>query len=185
MKRVLNVGGGRVRIDPAYDGWDVLLLDIDPRCCPDIIMDARDLGQLEAGQYDAVYCAHNLEHYHEHDIRVVLAGFYRVLFDDGYADIRVPDARAVMEAVVQRDLDLDAVLYQSPVGPIRVCDVLWGYQKEIRESGQDYYAHKFGFSRNLLGRTLKRAGFEYVLIGGSHYELRALAYKVKPETEAV
>ena len=86
----------------------------------------------------------------------------------------------MIETVVQTDLDLDSVLYQAPVGPIRVCDVLWGYQKEIRESGQPYYAHLIGFSRNTLGRALKDAGFEYILIGGGRYELRALAYKQRP-----
>ena len=87
---------------------------------------------------------------------------------------------SVIEAVTQRGLALDGVLYQAPVGPIRVCDVLWGYQKEIRESGQPYYAHLWGFSRDMLGRALKVAGFEYILIGGGHYELRALAHKRRP-----
>lgn len=175
--RVLNVGGGPVHIAPEYEGWDVDLLDIDERYHPDICLDAREMGTLEAGQYDAVYCSHNLEHYHEHEVDVVLQGFYHVLKDDGYADVRVPDAASVIAAVTQRGLDLDTILYQAPVGPIRVCDVLWGYQKEIQESGQPYYAHLWGFSRDILGRALQRAGFEYILIGSQHYELKALAYK--------
>ena len=177
--RVLNVGGGGVRIAPEYDGWDVDLLDVDPRCNPDLEMDARDIELLAGGEYDAVYCAHNLEHYHEHEVDVVLQGFYHVLKADGYADVRVPDVKAVIVAVVQRDLDLDSKLYQAPVGPIRVCDVLWGYQKEIRESGQSYYAHLTGFSCDVLGKALKRAGFQHILIGSQHYELKALAYKEK------
>jgi hypothetical protein len=179
--RVLNVGGGPVQIAPEYEGWDVDLLDIDPAANPTIEMDARDIMLLPPAEYDAVYCSNNLEHYYEHEVTGVLQGFYHVLTAEGYADVRVPDARSVIVAIVQRDLDLDSVLYQAPVGPIRVCDVLWGYQKQIQESGQPYYTHLTGFSRNLLGRALKVAGFEHILIGSSRYELRALAYKVKPD----
>lgn len=182
--KVLNVGGGRVRIDPRYEGWDVDLLDIDPAVHPDILLDAREMATLPASAYDAVYASHILEHVHEHEVAGVLRGFYHVLTADGFVDVRVPDVRAVMESVVRNGLDLDAVLYQSAVGPIRACDMLWGYAREIRESGQGYYAHKTGFSRNLLGRALKRCGFEHVLIGGSNYEVRAMAYKRKPEQEA-
>lgn len=183
--RVLNVGGGPVPVPPQYGDWDVDLLDIDPAIRPDILLDARELGTLPAGEYDAVYCSHNLEHYHEHEIDVVLRGFYHVLTDDGFADVRVPDAKAVIEAVVKSALDLDSVLYQSSAGPIRVGDVLWGYQVEITRTGQSYYAHKWGFSRNLLGRALKRNGFEYVLLGGGNYELRAMAFKQKPDGETL
>jgi len=185
MNKVLNVGGGPVRISPEYEDWECWTLDIDAKYKPNFLMDARDIGHLEPGQFDAVYCSHNLEHYYEHEADAVLAGFYHVLTDTGFVDVRVPDARAVIEAVIQRDLALDSVLYESSVGPIRVCDVLWGYQKEIRESGHDYYAHKTGFSRRLLGQALKRAGFEYIVIGGGGYGLKALAYKVRPESGGI
>ena len=181
--RVLNVGGGPVQIDARYEGWDVVLLDIDPAVQPDICLDAREMGGLPAGQYDAVYASHVLEHFPEHEIPRVLGGFYHVLTDEGFADVRVPDVRAVMVEVVRRGLDLDSELYRAPVGPIRVGDVLWGWQKQIAASGQPFYAHRWGFSRAVLGRALKAAGFEYVLIGSGRYELRALAYKQRPESE--
>lgn len=184
MPRLLNVGGGAVPPPPEYKGWDVDLLDIDLDVHPDIWLDAKKLTDLEPGQYDAVYCSHNLEHYYEHEVPQVLWGIYYVLAPDGFADIRVPDARGVMLAVAQFDLKLTDVLYQSAVGPIRVMDVLWGWQKQIAKSSYSYYAHKCGFSRNLLGRALKEAHFEHILIGGDNYELKALAYKRKPkETE--
>ena len=183
MRRVLNVGGGPVPIAPEYADWDCVLLDVDAAVNPDIVLDAREIDTLPAGEYDAVYCSHNLEHYYEHELGRVLRGFYHVLTATGFVDVRVPDVQAVIETVAQRDLGLDSVLYQSPVGPIRVCDVLWGYQKQIRESGQDYYAHKTGFSRDVLGRALTSAGFGYVLIGSANYELKALAFKERPNRE--
>lgn len=177
MPKLLNVGGGKVPVPAEYREWDVTLLDVDADVNPDIHLDARDMAALAPGQYDAVYASHVLEHFAEHEIGVVLWGFYHVLAADGFADIRVPDARAVMMAVAQNNLDLDSILYKAPVGPIRVCDVIWGWQKQIERSGQDYYAHKFGFSRDILGRALKAAHFKRVLIGCSNYEIIALAYK--------
>ena len=60
-RRVLNVGGANkdTPIPPHYDGWEHLLLDIDPRGKPDIVCDARELQSLEGGQFDAIYCSHN------------------------------------------------------------------------------------------------------------------------------
>ncbi len=61
-KKFLNVGGNRKDIPvPSYfDGWDHILLDIDPAGNPDIVCDARELQTLEPGRFHAVYCSHNL-----------------------------------------------------------------------------------------------------------------------------
>lgn len=181
MPRLLNIGSGKAALPSTYRQWEVVTLDIDESVKPDLCMDARDLTTLEPGQYDAVWMSHALEHFCEADVDRVLWGCYHVLTYDGFVDLRVPDARAVMEAVVQNGLALDAVLYQAPVGPIRVCDVLWGWQAQIKRSGQDYYGHKIGFCRDTLGRALKTARFEYVTIGLEPYGLHALAFKRRPE----
>ena len=44
---------------------------------------------------------------------------------DGFAEIRVPDIALLMRTVVEKDLDLLDVIYQSPAGPVRVRDVLF------------------------------------------------------------
>src|SRR5206468_11111569 len=97
-RRVLNVGGGnkRIPIPKHYDGWEHLLLDIDRRGNPDVVCDPRQLDSLPAGQFDAVYCSHNLEHYYPHDGAKVLAGLLHVLKSDGFTEIRVPDIQAIM-----------------------------------------------------------------------------------------
>jgi hypothetical protein len=120
MRRVLNVGGNNktIPLPEAYEGFEHWLLDIDPKGNPDILCDARELTDLEPGIVDAVYCSHNLEHYYRHDVPKVLAGFLHVLRAGGVAHIRVPDMGQVMRAVVERELDIDDVLYQSPSGPI-------------------------------------------------------------------
>src|SRR5262245_43868689 len=133
MKRLLNVGGNNkeIPLPPQYAGFEHLLLDVDPRGRPDILCDARRLATLDGAQFDAIYCSHNLEHYYRHDVRVVLTGFLHVLKDGGFAHIRVPDVHEVMRLTIERGLDIDDVLYQSPAGPIMVADVLYGYSVEI------------------------------------------------------
>lgn len=185
MKRVLNVGGNtkQIALPAAYAGFEHLLLDIDPSGGPDIVADARELSALAPAQFDAVYCSHNLEHYHRHEVPRVLAGFQHVLRDDGFAQIRVPDMQAVMRAAVQRNLDLEDVLYTSPAGPITVLDVMYGFGAEIERSGHDFYAHKTGFTQKSLLKALRLAGFTDLYCGTGNLELNALAFKRPPDAD--
>lgn len=179
---VLNVGGNSkdIPIPPHFDHWRHDLLDIDPRGKPDLLCDARELATLEPALYDAIYCSHNLEHYLHHDARRVLKGFLHLLNLDGFADIRVPDIGQVMRHCVSNDTDLDDVIYTSLDGPIMVRDVLWGWGRQIEGSGNDFYAHKTGFTPVSLTRILEDAGFAEVFLdaeGAPQFEIRALAFK--------
>ena len=181
--KVLNVGGNSKLIPiPAYfDGWQHDLLDIDDRGNPDLVCDARELMSLEPGQYDAVYCSHNLEHYYRHEGLKVLQGFVHILKDDGFAEIRVPDIAKVIAAVQERQLDLDDVLYVSPAGPISAHDVMYGLQSEIVSSGQDFYAHKTGFTNKSLMKFLSQGGFRHIFLAeGVELAVHALAFKTEP-----
>ena len=186
LKKLLNVGGGSkaIALPAPYAGFEQLLLDVDPKGSPDIVCDARKLTTIDAGQFDAVYCSHNLEHYYRHDVPRVLAGFLHVLKNDGFAHIRVPDIREVMRVTVERGLDIDDTLYQSEVGPIMVLDVLYGYGVEIERSGQDFYAHKTGFTQKSLLQALQRAGFSKVYSFTGSLEINALAFKSEPNDAA-
>ncbi len=182
--RVLNVGGASkaIAIPAHYAGWNHLLLDIDPRGNPDVLCDARELDSLEAEQFDAIYCSHNLEHYYKHDGADVLRGFLHVLKPDGFAEIRVPDLKVVMKTFVERNMEIEDVLYVSPSGPIAVRDVIYGWGEEIERSGEDFYAHKTGFTPASLGAFLAQAGFQAVFVfpNAEEFEVRALAFKTKP-----
>ncbi len=184
---VLNVGGGSksVPIPEHYAGWRNVVLDIDPRRGADIVCDARELRTLSPGRYDAVYCSHNLEHYFEHQVPGVLAGFAHVLKETGFAEIRVPDMPAVFRRMLDEGMDLGDALYESPAGPIRVLDVIYGWSPEIERSGNDFFAHKTGFSGKSLGEALLAAGFAEVWNAPPFgpYELRALAFKRTPTPE--
>ena len=186
-KKVLNVGGNNkaIPLPPQYAGFEHLLLDIDPKGSPDIVCDARKLSTLQSGQFDAVYCSHNLEHYYRHDVPRVLAGFLHVLKDGAFAHVRVPDVGAVMRAAVERGLDIDDVLYQSSLGPIMVLDVIYGYTVEIERSGQDFYAHKTGFTQKSLLAAMQKAGFSKIYCTVGNLEVSAVAFKGVPDAKAL
>ena len=181
MKKVLNVGGGSktTPLPPQYAGWEHVLLDIDPRGSPDVVCDARELSSLPGHSYDSVYCSHNLEHYHRHDAIKVLAGFVHVLKADGFVLIRVPDLGAVMRTVVEKNLIL-TTFYQSSMGPITVRDVIYGYGVEIERSGNDFYAHKTGFTQRSLTALLKTSGFPWAFASVAALEVVALAFLNQP-----
>lgn len=185
-RRFLNVGGGskRVRVPTMFSEWEHLLLDIDPKGNPDVCLDARELSTLAKGQFNAIYCSHNLEHYYAHDVARVLAGFHHVLTDDGFADIRVPDMGALFREIVDRGLDIDDMLYSSGLGPVRVRDVIYGFGPEIERSGVDFYAHRTGFTRKSLAGALNRAGFSArIFMPGRNREIAVLAFKQRPSAE--
>jgi hypothetical protein len=186
MNRVLNVGGNdrNIPLPRHFAGWQHVLLDIDPRGKPDIVCDARELASLPGAQFEAVYCSHNLEHYHRHDVPRVLSGFLHVLKPQGFAHIRVPDMEELMRTVVAKSLDIDDVLYVSPAGPITVRDTIYGYGVEIERSGNDFYAHKTGFTRKSLIGMLNRCGFPHLFLGTGNFEIAAFAFREAPSAEA-
>jgi ubiquinone/menaquinone biosynthesis C-methylase UbiE len=185
LKKVLNVGGNSkaIPLPPQYAGWEHMLLDIDPTGKPDIVCDARKLETLDAAQFDAVYCSHNLEHYYRHDVQKVLAGFLHVLKEGGFAHIRVPDINAVMRVTIERGLDIDDVLYQASSGPIMVLDVLYGWSRKIEESGEEFFAHKTGFTQKSLLTALQKASFYKTYSNTGNLEVTAIAFKGEPNIE--
>lgn len=186
MKKVLNVGGNSkdIPLPSQYLGWEHLLLDIDPQARPDVLCDARKLATLAGSLYDSVYCSHNLEHYHRHDVAKVLEGFLHVVKENGFVFIRVPDMGEVMRTVVADKLDIDDVLYQSAGGPIAVRDVIYGYGVEIERSGNDFFAHKTGFTQKSLTAVLLAAGFRFVFSGAGNFEVVAFAFFNEPSAES-
>jgi len=183
MKKLLNVGGNSklIPLPPQYAGWKHVLLDIDPKGRPDVVCDARKLLELPGAAYDAVYCSHNLEHYYRHDVPKVLEGFLHVLKDHGFAHVRVPDIAQVMRTVVRDNLDIGAVLYQSPAGPISVHDVIYGFGPEIQSSGNDFYAHKTGFTPESLAAALSECGFPQVYTRLDAFEIAAFGFVTEPD----
>ena len=185
-RRVLNVGGGSkgVALPPHFQDWEQLLLDIDPRGGADLVCDARTLREAAAANsFDAIYCSHNLEHYYRHDVDRVLQGFLHALKADGFAEIRVPDIGELIKLLANSDLDIEQEIYKANIGSITAHDMIYGYGPEIEASGQDFYAHKTGFSRDSLLRALRSNGFGDIYFAAplALLELHAFAFKTSAD----
>lgn len=185
MKKVLNVGGNSklIPLPVQYAEFEHLLLDIDPTGNPDVLCDSRELSALQSAQFEMIYCSHNLEHYYEHDVKKVLAGFLHVLKDGGAVHLIVPNMREVMQYAIINNLDITDVLYESGIGPIRVIDVIYGYSKQIENSGVDFFAHKTGFTLKSLLNTLNLAGFTNIHGKEEGFNLIFIAFKGKPSKD--
>ena len=143
-----------------------------------------DMKLVETGSVDAVYSSHNIEHIFPHEVPIALREFYRVLKEDGIAVISCPDLQSVCEAVAQDKL-LEP-LYESPSGPICPIDILYGSRKMIAK-GNEYMAHKGGFTYSTLNRAFFEAGFKFQF-GGRRpggFDLYLVAFKQKKSEEEV
>lgn len=151
-RRVLHAGCGGAQLPP-YFGEDVeeVRLDLNPDTHPDIVASILDLGDI--GPFDAIYTAHTLEHLYPHEVPIALREFRRVLTDDGYALIFVPDLEGL---TLSND-----VLYESPAGPITAFDMIYGFRRYVA-ANPGTMAHHTGFTSKLLEEALWEAGFSKV-----------------------
>ena len=168
------------------DNWKEIRLDIDKNVNPDIVGTLTDMKSVETGSVDAVYSSHNIEHIFPHEVPIALKEFYRVLKDDGIVVITCPDLQSICEAVVNDKL-LEP-LYESEEGhPISPIDILYGWRMPISQ-GNEYMAHKGGFTYSALNASFFEAGFKAryggrIPINGG--ELFLVAFKQKKSEEEI
>ncbi|MCC6071287.1 class I SAM-dependent methyltransferase [Massilia sp. GCM10020059] len=177
-RRLLHVGCGPANKDrlPACfhtEGWREIRFDINPAVQPHIVGSITDMRMIPDGSIDAIWSSHNLEHLNAFEVPVALAEFKRVLKDDGFILVTLPDLRAVARQIVNDKLDQP--LYISKAGPISALDVVFGHQASIA-AGNHYMAHRTGFTASSLGQVMIDAGFAEVRVHeGSRLDLWAIA----------
>jgi predicted SAM-dependent methyltransferase len=188
VKRLLNAGSGpgpARRIARMVDGqgWEEVRFDIDPEVKPDVLGSILDLGgSFEAQSFDAVWSSHVLEHLYAHEVFPTLRQFHRVLRPGGFALITSPDIESVAQFIVEHGIA--AIAYNSPAGPIRPLDMLYGHSRAIEE-GHVYMAHRTGFTAERLGNLLLMAGFPTVSITTENFEVCALALMPDADSEGI
>jgi len=174
---LLNAGCGPVDSTqlPAYfEGWQQLRVDRDPAVHPDVLADLTDLSSIADGSVDAVWAAHCVEHVYAHEVPVVLAEFRRVLRQDGFAVMIVPDLQA-LGSYLSEDR-LREQVYLSAAGPVSAHDMIFGHGAAIA-GGRTSMAHRSGFTPGTLQRCFRHLPFAEVLLRrrGAQMELVALA----------
>ena len=175
-----------IPIPPHYDGWEHVLLDVDPRGDPDIVCDARELDSLRGRPVRrGVLFAQP---------RALLPARWRQGAARLSACVEAPWLRGSSGAGSgvrhaargRRQHGHRRCPLPIGAGPISVQDVIYGLGTEIEQSGSDFYAHKTGFTPKSLGQTLTARGIRRrlpVRRAGS-FETRALAFKQPPTERA-
>ena len=163
-KKFLHVGCGpnyKDRTTPGFasEDWQEFRVDIDESVKPDIISSALDLGVIDSESFDAIYSSHNIEHVYAHEVPIMLREFLRILNDDGFFVVTCPNLIPVARLIVEDKLTEPA--YVSPAGPISPLDILHGHGASIQR-GNEFMAHKTGFSPKSLHAALLEAGFQSI-----------------------
>jgi SAM-dependent methyltransferase len=185
-ERVLvNLGSGpsdAISLPAYFDEWKQLRVDVDPVVEPDILADLTDLSPIPDNHADAVWASHCIEHLYEHQVMTALNEFRRVVRDDGFVCVIVPDLQAVANYVAADRLH--EPIYESPAGPVSAHDIFFGYGTAIA-SGRPSMAHHCGFTPGALQRCFEQLAFGEVLLRRrvESLELVALA-RVRPPKDA-
>lgn len=182
MPTFLHVGCNQKRKDrttQAFNSveWNECRLDIDASVKPDIVASILAMTPVENESMDAVFSAHNIEHLYPHEVPVAIGEFWRVLKADGFVIITCPDIQEVCRLVAEGKL-LEPV-YKSPAGPIAPIDIIYGHRASIAR-GNQFMAHKCGFTLNVLIDVMRSAGFASTAgyrRGHPNYDLWGIATK--------
>jgi protein O-GlcNAc transferase len=184
-KLLLNLGSGpkgSAWLPAMFADWRELRVDADPTSAPDLLADITDLSAIETGSIDAIWSAHCLEHLYLHQVAGAIAEMHRILTNDGFMCLIVPDLQVLAEYIVNDKLH--EVVYQSPAGPVTAHDMLFGYGPYIAQ-GHSGMAHRCGFTPGLLIRELQKTPFaEIMLRRRPNHELAAVARKRSPASDA-
>jgi SAM-dependent methyltransferase len=177
QRLLVNVGCGTREasvLPPYFDHWRQLRVDVDAGVNPDIVADITDLKEIPDASADAVWAAHCIEHLYEHQVSQALAEFRRVLREDGFVCVIVPDLQAVARYVIEDRFH--EPLYRAPAGPVSAHDVFFGFGAAIA-AGRTSMAHRCGFTPASLQRSFRQQQFGELFISRrrADFEIAALA----------
>ena len=180
-KLLVNLGSGpkgQAWLPTMFAEWRQFRVDVDPAAAPDLLADITDLSAIKSGSADAVWSAHCIEHLYLHQVRQALEEAYRILADDGFLCVIVPDLQTIASHVAADRLH--ETVYQSPAGPISAHDMIFGYGAALAQ-GHTNMAHNCGFTPALLAQKLQEVPFaQIVLRRRPNHELAAVARKRTP-----
>jgi SAM-dependent methyltransferase len=184
-KLLVNLGSGPkgfAWLPTIFADWRQFRVDVDPDVAPDLVADITDLSGIPSGSVDAVWAAHCIEHLYLHEVGAAIAEAHRILAEDGFLCLIVPDLQSIASFIA--DDRLHEVIYRSPAGPVTAHDMLFGFGPALAQ-GRSSMAHNCGFTPGLLLQKLQESPFAEILLRRrANHELAGLARKRAPADPA-
>lgn len=162
MYYILHAGCGMSPLPEEFQPCTELRFDIDDNSNPDVKGTITEPLPFETGEFDAIYASHIIEHIYKHQIIHALNEFRRVLKPGGHLYLLTPDLQGLGRFIESGDTE--SPLWESPAGPVRTTDLLYGFAPLIAE-GYEFMAHKYLFTARTLDAALRGTGFSSRLIG--------------------
>lgn len=182
---LVNAGcgaSGAERLPGLFASWRHLRVDVDSGARPDIVADITDLAPLGDNFADALWTAHCVEHLYRHQVVKALTEIRRILKNDGFAVITVPDIQAIARYIAEDRIT--ETIYESPAGPVSAHDMLFGHGKSVAE-GHLHMAHKTAFTPSYMIESMQAAGFADIVIRRRpNLELAAVGVKTPWQDQA-
>jgi len=188
-KIVLNIGSGKSSVKSYtkyFDEWKEIRGDI-AEVNPDVITDIRTLENIEDLSVDAIWASHVIEHCYWHEQPMIFRSILRVLKNDGFAVVKVPDIGSIADKIKNNLLDPVYVLENGQ--HITALDILYGYRPALDPTNINNYnpamAHKMGFNIELIKEILHYLTTNKLKINGMinsvNYEITLVIWKdIKP-----
>ena len=176
MNVLINAGcgpAGVARLPRIFSDWQQIRVDLDPEVRPDVIASITNLSSISSKSANALWSAHCLEHLYAHEVGLALREFYRVLDDDGFACVVVPDLQAIGHFIATDRLH--EAVYTSAAGPITAHDMIYGYGDAL-SNGREGMAHRCGFTPTLMMKRLKESPFQEIVLRRRSTQLELFAF---------
>ena len=103
------------------------------------------------GSVQHILCQDFLEHFFHWEAVSMLASFFEALQPEGTVEIRVPDSEFIINSAVPIESKLRS-LYGGQ-------DVQQGAMDFSRAEYPQFFCHKYGWTRDRLGREMEKLGF--------------------------
>lgn len=178
QKVFLNIGCGQSHIsktNPYFKDWkevraDLYRDDVDLKC------DLVDMSQIADKTFDCVWASHVVEHQYWHEMPKVFENLMRIIKDDGFVIVKVPDVGAIADRI--KDGLLEPIPQLYGLAPI---DFLYGMRMRV-ENDPLGEIHKTCFTMKSMEMILGSFGIK-AFLSDYNYEITAVLYKEKvPES---
>ena len=180
---MVNIGCGKTKLEDQskyFLDWKEIRVDAYENETAHMKSSIIDFEGIPNESVDAIWASHVVEHNYFHDLPKIFNSMLRVLKQDGFAVIRVPDIGSIADRIEDGLLD---VVYESSAGPVSAIDMIYGH-RAFTESWGEGMLHKTGFTKNSMTQILNALGFDaHVKSDGG--EVVTILFKGEPPLDAM